>query len=169
MVSDVFLALGSNMGDKKKNLTDALKYIYTDTNIKLVSLSSLYITKAYGLTNQDDFFNMVCKINTSYSPFELLKFCKNIEEKLGRIKTKKWGPRKIDVDILFYNSLVLNTRFLKIPHIEILLRDFVIVPLNEIDENFVHPLFNIRINEITQKTDVRYIVDVKKFNEEEIV
>ncbi len=169
MVNNVYLGLGSNLGDKKQNLIESLKKLKDDNNIIFSAVSSLYISKAYGVKEQDDFFNIVLKINTLYSPFGLLNVCQKIEQECGRLKTKKWGPRKIDIDILFYNNLVLNTGFLKIPHIEANIRDFVLVPLCEIDNHFKHPVLNTDISEIEKKIVDRFIIDKIKFNEEEIV
>ncbi len=169
MVNNVFLGFGSNIGNKKDNIIKALLILKNTANINLISFSSLYVTKAYGFTEQDDFLNLVCKVNTELSPFKLLEICKDIEKELGRVKTKKWGPRKIDVDILFYNNLVLNTGFLKIPHLDMIKRDFVLLPICEIDRNFIHPVYNISVGEIEEKIVERFIVTKIKFIEEEIV
>ncbi|HPN38361.1 MAG TPA: 2-amino-4-hydroxy-6-hydroxymethyldihydropteridine diphosphokinase [Melioribacteraceae bacterium] len=169
MVSNVYLGLGSNLTDKKENIITALKLLKKDHNIIFDGISSLYVSKPFGVKEQNDFLNLVVKIKTHYSPFKLLEICKMIERMCGRKKTKKWGPRKIDIDILFYNNLVLNTDFLKIPHISFCLRDFVIVPLMEIENSFIHPINKKKIKEIENDLIDRYIVEKINFNEEEIV
>lgn len=111
-------------------------------------VSSIYETKPYGDLKQEDFFNAVFKIKTYYQPVELFGFLKKVEEKIGRKKSIKWGPREIDLDILFYNNLILYNEQLTIPHRDLLNRDFVLIPLCEIAPNLKHPEMNKKICEI---------------------
>lgn len=111
-------------------------------------VSSIYEAKPYGDANQENFFNAVFRILTYYRPIELFSFLKKVEEKIGRTKTVRWGPREIDLDILFYNNIVLKDERLTIPHKDLLNRDFVLVPLCEIAPELEHPEMNVKICEI---------------------
>ena len=111
-------------------------------------VSSIYESSPYGNLIQEDFFNAVFKIKTYYKPLELFGFLKKVEEQVGRKKTIKWGPREIDLDILFYNNLILEDEQLTIPHKDILNRDFVLIPLCEIAPELEHPEINKKIYEI---------------------
>lgn len=111
-------------------------------------VSSIYESKPYGNLNQENFFNAVFKIKTYYQPAELFEFLKKVEEIVGRKKTVIWGPREIDLDILFYNNLIFNDERLIIPHKDILSRDFVLIPLCEIAPDLEHPEMNKKICEI---------------------
>ncbi len=162
MVNNVYLALGSNLGDKLNYIYEALKMIKTDSKISVLDISSVYVTKAYGFTEQENFYNCVCKISTDYEPYELLRFCKDKEQKMGRIKSEKWGPRQIDIDILFYNNVVLNSDILTIPHKEFAKRDFFIFPMLEIAEYFVCPLNKEPIKWMYERLEEKYII--KKLN-----
>ena len=111
-------------------------------------ISSVYETEPYGVKDQDDFLNVVVKINTEYSPVDLFSLLKSIEKVLGREKTIKWGPREIDLDILFYNDLIYSDENLTIPHKGIAERDFVLTPLNEIEPGLVYPVTGKKISEL---------------------
>ncbi|MGA3012700.1 MAG: 2-amino-4-hydroxy-6-hydroxymethyldihydropteridine diphosphokinase [Bacteroidales bacterium] len=135
----LYLLLGSNLGDKKKNLDDALEII--NKRIGLVSkTSSLYETEPWGFTSEDYFLNMAAKVDTLLSPEEVLQQVNNIELDCGR-KRQGMGyeSRTIDIDILFYDDLILATSALTIPHPHIEERRFVLVPLNEIAKDLIHP------------------------------
>lgn len=127
----VFLALGTNIGDRHRHLTDALNLISTGIG-KIIKQSSIHETKAWGNTNQDDFLNMVIRVETELTPLQLLSECQSIEQQLGRIREEKWGPRIIDIDILYYHDEKVNEEHLVIPHPHINERDFVLLPLREI-------------------------------------
>ncbi len=127
-----FLSLGSNIGNRKKNLLDAITELTKNHEIKINKISSIYETEPQNFLYQKNFFNCAAKICTTLTPQKLLKFCQKVENDLGRIKTFKYGPRKIDIDILLYDDLKLNTIFLKIPHPEIVNRNFVLSPLIEL-------------------------------------
>ncbi|MDD5769938.1 MAG: 2-amino-4-hydroxy-6-hydroxymethyldihydropteridine diphosphokinase [Candidatus Gracilibacteria bacterium] len=150
-MNKIFLSLGSNIGDKKENLKKAINLL--QENISNVKLSKFYKTKPYGETNQDNFLNMVISGETNLFPEELLEFVKNIENEIGRTQTYRWGPRIIDIDILFYDYLILETPDLIIPHIGIEKRDFVLKPLLDLELNFVHPKLGKSVKELYEKLD----------------
>ena len=133
----IYLSLGSNIGNRKRNLRKALAELKKQ-DIKEIKVSSLYETEPVG-PEQRNFYNIAGKFKTSLHPRELLKVLKDTEEKLGREKTFRWGPRVIDIDILFYGKQVIKTKNLIIPHKEIINRAFVLVPMKEVASNFVHP------------------------------
>lgn len=131
-MSIAYLGLGSNMGDRKQFLHDALKLLMNHPQIKVSVVSSLYETKPWGYVEQDVFMNLVVEIETELSPLALLAYCLEIEQELGRVRKIKWGPRVIDVDVLLYDKLTLETEKLTIPHPFMTQRDFVMIPLAEI-------------------------------------
>lgn len=141
-----FISIGTNMGDKEKNISDALNMIREKANI--INESSRITTKAWGLTDQDDFLNMAIEVESYEEPEDFLKILQNIEDELGRVRKIKWGPRLIDLDILFVDDEVIYTKDLKVPHPYIEQRDFVLDPLNEIAPFFVHPVLNKSIMNI---------------------
>ncbi len=140
-----YIGLGSNVGDKIFNITTAVKEIILNENCSLEKISSIYETKPYGVKEQENFINSVLKIKTKYDLVELFYFMKSIEKKLGRSKTKKWGPREIDLDILFFNTEIYSDEMINVPHKDIENRDFVLVPLCEIDKDLVHPVLKKKI------------------------
>lgn len=150
MENNIFLGLGSNKGDRLKFLLNAVEKIKSNTKCILVNSSSVYETTPYGNIDQENFFNAVININSGLSPGDLFDFIKQIEVDSGRTGlNKKWGPREIDVDILFYNQLIYVKDNLIIPHSEILKRDFVLVPLIEIAPAFIHPVEEKQLSELS--------------------
>ncbi len=149
MVSNVFLGLGSNIGDRRKFISDACNIIRNNDDATILKVSSYYETSPYGNIEQNNFLNAVIEIKTNFTVEKLYGFVKEIETKLGRKNREtKWGPREIDIDILFYNDLIYRSDRVIIPHPEILKRDFVVVPMIEIAPGFVHPVTKVRISEI---------------------
>lgn len=126
----------------------AVELIDENTNCEVLEVSSIYETLPYGEIEQEEFFNCVIKINTYFEPNDLLHFLKSVERQIGRKVTTKWGPREIDLDILFYNDLIYSDNEITIPHRDLINRDFVLVPLNEIAPELVHPELDKRISEI---------------------
>lgn len=142
----IYLSLGSNIGNRRKNLENAISELEKNS-ITLLKLSSFYETEPVG-PKQRNFYNIAGKFKTILTPIDLLKKVKQIEQKLGRIKTYHWGPRVIDIDILFYGKQIVKSKNLVIPHKEIVNRAFVLVPLKEIAPNFVHPVYHKKIKNL---------------------
>ena len=148
----VFLALGSNVGDSYKFLKDAKEMIkseYTTINKE----SKIYKTKPWGFVMQDDFLNQVIEIETFFESFSLLKEIQKIENKLARERKIHWGPRTIDIDILFFDDEKIYTDDLIIPHPYIKKRAFVLKPLKEIAPFFIHPVLNRSISDLFEMLD----------------
>ena len=137
----VAIALGSNMGDSKKYLDDAIQSIRNLPDIEVLKVASYIVTEPYGGVEQDDFLNSAMTIKTLYTPQELLDKLHEIEQEAGRERIVRWGPRTLDLDILLYDDLVLDTPDLTIPHIEMHMRDFVLKPLAEIAPWLRHPVY----------------------------
>ena len=148
-MSIVYLGLGTNLGDRKQNINKAIGAISLKMSIS--KQSSLYETTAWGYTDQPDFLNQVIQVETNLSPLRLLNFLKKTEVELGRVENFRYGPRLIDIDILFYDDLIKTTSRLQIPHPRIPERAFVLVPLNEIAPGFVHPVLKKTIAELLTK------------------
>ncbi|MES2023831.1 MAG: 2-amino-4-hydroxy-6-hydroxymethyldihydropteridine diphosphokinase [Patescibacteria group bacterium] len=144
----IYLALGSNTGDREENIKKAYRFL--SEKIKVLKYASVYESKAVGFTEQNNFLNTAIEAETNLTPLELLTFVKEIEKKVGRKETFYWGPREIDIDILFYDDLVFKNDILEIPHPLLTERDFVLIPLNEIAPNFIHPGLNKKISEILE-------------------
>ncbi len=124
----------------------------------MLAASSVYKTKPYGVINQDDFLNAVIKISTKYHFKDLLKYLKQIEVKLGRHNNGRWQQREIDIDILFYNDVVYEDESITIPHKEVQLRDFVLVPLCELEPELIHPALNKKICDICVEDSKKCII-----------
>jgi 2-amino-4-hydroxy-6-hydroxymethyldihydropteridine diphosphokinase len=136
-MSRAFLGLGSNLGDKAANIREAVRLLEVDPDTQVVARSSFYSTAPVGYLDQDDFINAVVEIQTSRSPLELLGLCHQIEQSLGRIRILRWGPRTMDMDILWYDDVVLESPELTLPHPRMSERAFVLVPLAEIAPEIV--------------------------------
>ncbi|MEJ0055905.1 MAG: 2-amino-4-hydroxy-6-hydroxymethyldihydropteridine diphosphokinase [Bacteroidota bacterium] len=141
-----FLLLGSNQGDRMAYLEKACHEIGAKAG-RLITMSSVYQTAAWGVEDQPAFLNQVMVIETGLSPAQLLTTVLGIETMLGRVRSEKWGSRIIDIDILFYGDQIVETPELLIPHPRIAERRFALVPMAEVDAEFVHPVFgkNIRM------------------------
>lgn len=135
-----FLGLGSNVGDREEYIEQAVFLLSKTPGIKIGKRSSNYESEPEGVTNQPAFINAVLEIKTKLSPDELLGVCQDTENTLGREREVEWGPRAIDVDILFYDAEVISTDTLTIPHPLLHERIFVLEPLKEIAPNFMHPI-----------------------------
>jgi 2-amino-4-hydroxy-6-hydroxymethyldihydropteridine diphosphokinase len=156
----VFIGIGSNVGDKLQNIENAIKLINKNTDCEVVKCSSIYESKPFGNVKQDNYYNRVVRINTNLEPIDLFKLLKNIENEIGRTKTERWGPREIDLDILLYDNLVYSDDTLKIPHIGIQERDFVIVPLTEIEPEITHPVLKKKISKLIINADKNIIMKI---------
>jgi len=142
MKHSVFLSLGSNQGEKTAICTRAIDEILKLEGSCLVAKSSWYHTQPWGKEDQDWFINGVIQVETTLNPHELLDRLKAIESQLGRRDTGRWGPRPIDIDILFYDHLKITSPELRIPHPRAHERSFVLAPMAEIAPHFIHPVLN---------------------------
>ena len=146
-MNNVFLLTGGNMGDRRQNLLLAATII--DQKIgNILSTSAIYETEAWGKIDQPSFYNQVLQVQTDYSPNELLQEILAIELHMGRERIVKYGPRLIDIDILFYNHEVIETPELIVPHPQIQHRRFVLTPLAELVPEFVHPFLQKTMREL---------------------
>jgi 2-amino-4-hydroxy-6-hydroxymethyldihydropteridine diphosphokinase len=150
MSSTAYIGIGSNLGNREENCYRAIELL-EKKGIKIKKKSSLYETEPWGIEQQPMFLNMAVEIETELEPEKLLRLLKDIETKLGRKGTFKWGPRIIDLDILLFDDIIINKKDLKIPHPLMHKRDFVLNPLNEIAPEINHPLLNCRIDELVQQ------------------
>lgn len=143
-----FLGVGSNLGDRESYLRFVSEEIEKNSHIELMETSTYLETKPYGVTDQPDFLNAVLQVNTTYTPMQLLSFCQELEAKAGRVKTRRWGERTLDVDILFFGKSILDVPNLTIPHPQIQNRSFVLLPLCEIAPSFIHPVLGKTVQEL---------------------
>ena len=158
----VFISIGSNLGDRIENCITAVQEISSFANI--LALSSIYETEPVGKEDQPYFINCVIKIETELSPSRLLASLQSVEDKLGRRHEERWGPRVIDLDIIFYNDLVIETEELTIPHPRAHLRRFVLLPLSEIAPEKVHPVLKVTAsNFLNELKDSKDVVKVSEF------
>lgn len=149
-----FIAMGSNMGDRKEYVKRALEEIEKRAG-HIIAKSSLIETKAYGYTEQDDFLNLAIEINTTLTPHELLDELLKIELELDRVRVVHWGPRTIDLDIIYYEDYIIDEENLHIPHIDLYNRDFVLGPIAEIDPDFKDPRKNETVSNLLEKLKIK--------------
>jgi 2-amino-4-hydroxy-6-hydroxymethyldihydropteridine diphosphokinase len=143
----IYLSLGSNIGDKLGNIEKAIAKISFLTGMP-VRKSSLYETEPWENRDQEEFLNQIIAVKTELGPTDLLNELLKIEMALGRIRSKRNAPRTIDIDILIFRDLILNKPNLILPHPRIHLRKFILIPMNEIAPDLIHPVFNVRMNEL---------------------
>jgi len=129
---DATLGLGSNMGDRVRNIEEAIERLTADGAVKLVARSRFYRTAPWGVTDQDWFVNACIAIKTGVTPRDLLVRCQAVENGMARVRTRRWGPRNIDVDILTFRDLTIDEPDLAVPHPRIAERAFVLVPLKDL-------------------------------------
>ncbi len=146
-MNKIFLITGGNIGDRKKNLQTAASLI--EENIgKIIESSSIYETEAWGNNDQPAFYNQMHIVKSTFSAEEIMNKILQIEQQMGRVRTIKNAARIIDIDILFYNNEIINKPDLNVPHVEISNRRFVLMPLNELAPNMIHPVLKKTINEL---------------------
>lgn len=158
VINTVFIGLGSNKGDRLEFINLAINEIKLIDNCELKNVSSFYESAPFGKLDQDNFVNAVIKITTTKDHLSLLNELKKIEKKLGRIKREKWGPREIDIDILFFNDLIFSNEIITLPHEGVIYRDFVLVPLCEIEPGLVHPVFHKKVCEFIDGLKINNII-----------
>lgn len=134
-----FLSLGSNIGDRGYYLTESYKKLEKHPEIRIQKVSSIYETAPWGVTDQEDFWNIVIELDTDLQPLDLLDYCQEIENHLGRVRLIRWGPRTIDIDILIYDNMNYKNERLILPHPRMEEREFVLAPLREICPNYILP------------------------------
>jgi len=142
---NVYLSLGSNIGNRSEHIIAASALINKRIG-KVAKSSHFYETQAWGNTDQDPFINQVVLVNTLLEPRKLLEEITYIERELGRERKEKWGPRTIDIDILFYGKRVIRDKGLEIPHPDLHKRAFILVPMMELDPDLEHPVLNMAID-----------------------
>ncbi|MDT8411149.1 MAG: 2-amino-4-hydroxy-6-hydroxymethyldihydropteridine diphosphokinase [Vicingaceae bacterium] len=156
--NQLILSLGGNQGDIKKTFISAKNNIAQEIGT-IIKESSIYQTQAWGVENQADFLNQVIIVETKHTATTILEKCLAIETELGRKRMQRWGERTIDIDLLFFNSEIIQTENLQIPHPRISERNFILYPLEEVLPNFIHPVLNKSINQLK----INCIDDLKVF------
>lgn len=144
---EVYLLFGSNLGERAANIANAITLL-ENQGVKSIKLSSLYETEPWGNTNQATYLNQVGKFRTALSPSKLMQTILEIEKDMGRVRTIKWEPRIIDIDILFYGNQIISQSDLKIPHPELEKRKFALTPMAEIAPDLMHPVLKKNIKEL---------------------
>ncbi len=167
MTHTVYLSLGSNLGDRAANLRRAIASLPPQLTVH--AKSNLYETPPWGYTQQDAFLNQAVQAETYLEPEALLKHLKRLETALGRTETFRYGPRVIDIDILFYDDLVLETPLLTIPHPHLHERGFVLLPLMDIAPDHIHPLSGKSVREMLAACDLSGIQPYAKPSKEQRV
>jgi len=144
------IAIGANIGDREKNIIDAINYIIEE-GIDVVKVSSIIETEPYGYLDQPKFLNLVIEVKTDKTPQELLSTLLEIERKLKRERKIRFGPRTIDLDIIFYDDLIVEEENLTIPHKDMQNRYFVLKPLSEIEPDYIHPVLKKSVKELLKE------------------
>ena len=148
-----YFGFGANLGERKKNLAQAVNALNSRPDLAVLRTSGIYETEPWGLTDQPKFLNMVAEIATSISPTELLERVKKLEKDMGREDGPRLGPRQIDIDILLLEDRVVDEPELIIPHASLHLRAFVLVPLAELAPDSVHPVLGVTIADLAGQVD----------------
>ena len=143
-----YIAFGSNMGDKKLFIDNGIRGLKKTKGCRIEAVSDYLVTEPYGVTDQDEFLNGVLKMRTLLSPEELLERLHQLEQEANRERIIHWGPRTLDLDILFYDQEIIDTADLHIPHPDMQNRDFVLAPMNQIAPYLRHPVLNQTISQL---------------------
>jgi len=163
MPHTTYIGIGSNLGVPEKNCADAIEKLATHPDLSLKARSPFYKTCPVGPIEQEWFINAALKVQTRLNPHDLLGILLNTEKEMGRVRKEKWGPRLIDLDLLFYDNLVLDSQDLTLPHPEIPNRRFVLAPLCDIAEDLLHPTLKKTVKgllyELTDDAEVSRLPD----------
>jgi len=155
-MSKCYISIGSNLGNRRNNITEALRRM-KEKGLNILSVSRIIETEPYGYKNQNNFLNLACLIETDFSPLELLNVLLSIEGEMSRVRIFKWGPRNIDLDIIFYENMVIDEKYLRIPHPDAHNRAFVLEPLSEISPGYIHPILKKTVRELLSELHKREI------------
>lgn len=150
-----YLGLGTNLGNRENNLTRAAQALGESPALTVTRASSIYETAPWGYANQPDFLNCVLEVTTTLEPAPLLRFVKEVEDAMGREPSLRYGPRLIDIDILLYGNqtISLDCPDLQIPHLRLSQRAFVLVPLEELAAEAIHPTAQLTVNELAKRVE----------------
>jgi 2-amino-4-hydroxy-6-hydroxymethyldihydropteridine diphosphokinase len=162
-VKEAYLAIGSNLGNKINNI-EVAKFELVKYKIKILKTSSNYKSESWPDKSMPNYINIVIKVKTSLAPLELLEVCNLIEFKLGRIRSKKNSPRTCDIDIIDYNKIILGTKNNKLilPHPRMNKRNFVLLPLYEVDKSWKHPKYKINIVNLINSLPIKDLRSIKQ-------
>ena len=145
-----FVALGSNLGDREANLNRAVELL-KQRGVDVVKVSTFIETEPYGVTDQPRFLNGACMVKTELEPLELLRLLLSVEKEMGRVRLRHWGERNIDLDLLLFEDVLMDTEELRLPHPDMANRDFVMLPLAELVPDLKHPILQKTMLELAQK------------------
>lgn len=157
-----YIATGSNMGESEDLIKNAMENLDADENCRVLRASEIYRSRAYGGVEQDNFYNSVFCMETLYSPLELLTRLQREEAEAGRERVVRWGPRTLDLDILYYDDIILERDHLRIPHRDMSNRDFVLLPLSEIAPHKRHPILGLTTLEMLARVKENYVLTMKE-------
>ncbi len=159
-MSSIYLLFGSNIGNRTANINHAIQLL-VNRGFKLLHQSPIYETEAWGILSQPTFYNVCAEFKTTYSPVECLDICKKIENQIGRLERGRWQAREIDIDILYFDDIIIRSSKLTIPHTQLIRRIFALVPLNNIAPKKIHPVIQLNTTELLRLcTDEQQIIKI---------